>query len=262
MLFNRTYSKTQKHILKLVFSLATLCSFVLLVPYSGHSEEKTATNNLPPSPETGTPEDSFEAGGTRDNNQLLTVCGENSQQISYLLGQNNRDYTLDAYPTFWFYIPTNLKNIANLEFTLKNLETGQEIYNHPLEVKKNNGLVGLSIPQAPQYALATNVNYLWSLNIECAENKEDTPLFLSGWVHRLPLNSDLQNQLSATSEQEKYRIYVEEDLYYDALNNLVQLRMSEPNNPGLEKAWNQLLIKLGSQNLIPEDAVSFNLVSP
>ena len=263
MLFNQTYSKKQRQILKLVFSLVSLCSFVFLVSSPGYSEEEiTAENSLPSAPDTGTPEEDFEAGGTRDNHQLLTICGENTQQIAYLLGQNNRDFTLDSHPTFWFYIPSNLKNIANLEFKLTEVATGKKIYAHSLEMPKNDGLVGLSIPQDPQYALSHNVNYNWSLNIKCAETNEDPEFALAGWVHRLPLNSDLQNQLATVSKQEKYQVYLEEDVYYDALNNLVQLHIAEPNNPEITIAWNQLLATLGQQHLIQDNPISFYVLAP
>jgi len=262
MLFHKIDDKKQKQILNLVISFATLCSFVFLVPYSGYAEEKTAKNPLPSAPDTGTPEEDFSAGGTRDNRQLLTMCGENSQQITYLLGQHNRDFTLDTHPTFWFYIPSNVRKVANLEFILTEVATGRKIYDRAIAVPENDGLVGLSMPLDPEYALSTDTNYSWSLNVACNETNEDPALVLAGWVRRMPLKPDLQNQLATASEQEKYQVYLQENLYYDALNNLVQLRMSEPNNPQLETAWNQILIKLGWHNLIKEDAVSLHLLSP
>ena len=254
MLFNKTHSKNLIQMLRLEVYITTLCFIVFLAPHSVHSQQ-TAENCLPSSPNTGTPEEDYSAGGTRENHQLVTVCGENSQQISFLLGKNNRDFTLHAYPIFWFYIPCTVRKVAHLEFRLTEVATGKKIYDRSIEISEKASLVGLPIPQDPRYALSPNLNYSWSLNVECTESNKNTAVKLEGWVSRLPLKPDLQNQLAASTEEEKHKIYLQEDLYYDALNDLALRRIAEPNNPQLEIAWNQLLTELGWRHIAQHPTV-------
>lgn len=73
---------------------------------------------------------------------------------------------------------------------------------------------------------------------------------MEGWIYRLPLNADLQNQLANASHDEKYRVYLQNNLLYDALDYLARQRITEPNNSQLKVVWNQFLSELGWRNLI------------
>ena len=46
----------------------------------------------------GSPEEDFSAGGTRDNHLSTGVCGADGQPIAYLLGENNREFTIKVHP--------------------------------------------------------------------------------------------------------------------------------------------------------------------
>ena len=63
---------------------------------------------------------------------------------------------------------------------------------------------------------------------------------LEGWIHRLPLNADLQSQLANASNEEKYRVYLQNNLLYDALDYLAQRRITEPNNSQLKVVWKSI----------------------
>ena len=250
-----TCSQERRQIAKWAFSLATLCVVLFFATYSGNTEE-SENNSLPSSPDTGSPEEDFSAGGTRDNHRLTKICGENGQKIAYLLGNNNREFTLSAYPTFWFYIPDKFKNVAEIEFTVTELETGKKVYNRALQMPEKAGMMGISIPQQQNYALYPKVNYSWSLQIHCAESNNESVMTLEGWIQRISSNADLENQLATVSREDQYKIYLQQDLLYDALNHLVQLRIAQPDNTQLKTAWNQLLVELGWQDLARQSPVN------
>ncbi len=272
MFLNTTYSKWQRQIQKWAFPTATLCLVFFGVPYSGNTEE-SPKHSLPSPPDTGSPEEDFSAGGTRENHRLTKTCGQKGQKITYLLGNNNRELTSSAYPTFWFYIPNNVQKVAQMKFVLTEVETGKKIYDLALsevlrgqakpgaerdsavEVPEREDVIGIPLPPEPQYALSPNVNYSWSLEVDCAESSDESVIALKGWLYRRPLNSNLQNQLAATSCEDKYKVYLQHDLLYDALNDLAQRRIAEPNNTQLETSWNQLLGELGWQDLTQKSAV-------
>lgn len=244
MFFNKTYAKKQRKTQKYFFSISIICLIFFFASHSANSEE-SPKNNLPQVPNTGSPEEDFSAGGSRDKYRFTQICGEKGQKIAYLLGNKNREFTVSAYPTFWFYIFNNTKQLKQIKFILTELETGNKIYDRVIQVSEIEGTIGISIPAEPQYALSTNVNYSWSLAVDCIESSDEPTIALEGWLSRLPLNPDLQNQLAAASDKDKYKIYLANDLLYDALNALAQSRIAEPNNTEFKIAWNQLLLELG-----------------
>ena len=244
----------------------TLLVALLLVCQPGNAKEEKKNNHsrrLPPAPSTGAPEGDFSAGGTRDNRHKNNVCGVDKEQIAYLLGNKNREFTSSAYPTFWFYIPDLGNKIARMNFAVRELETGKKIYNRVIKGTKEWGIIGIDLPKEQKYALSPEVNYTWSLKLDCAQTDRESEIALEGWLTRLPLGStsQFQNQLATTSEAEKHTVYLQHNLLYDALTQLAQHRIAKPNNIQIETAWNQLLATLGWQELIHhESAIETSIV--
>ena len=259
MPFHKFNFRTQTSFKKWFFSTVILSVFTLISSSVAYAEKKTR-NKLPSSPDTGSPEEDFSAGGTRDNHLSTGVCGADGQPIIYLLGDNNREFTIKTHPTFWFYFSERKNKISQIKFILTELETGKQIYSRTVEAPEKVGTVGITIPAEQKSALFPNINYSWSINVNCVGQNESIALAqrlaegeiatLEGWIHRLPLNADLQNQLANASTEEKYRVYLQNNLLYDALDYLAQRRITEPNNSQLKVVWNQLLSELGWQNLI------------
>ena len=233
-----------------------LVSTILFFTLPGKAEEtQTKDNSLPQSPDTGTPEEDFSAGGTRENHLLGDICGVNGQKIVYLLGNENREYTLSAYPTFWFHIPHDIDREAQIEFALKELETGKEIYNQIVPAKSRSAIKGIALPKDKINALSFDTNYVWSLTVSCPQTEPETLITLSGWLSRSPITPQVKNQLAATPPLEKYKVYLKHEVLYDALSELANYRIVEPNNIQIATAWNQFLTELGWQDLIQQDNV-------
>ena len=224
---------------------------VLLLILPGNAKEKKGNNRLPPAPDTGAPKEDFSAGGTRDNRRVDMVCGVGREQIAYLLGSENREFTLSAHPTFWFHIPSSLNKEARLKFTLEELETGKKIYDGSLE-RTESSIMGISLPKEEPYALSPETNYAWSLEIDCTGANQ--PEIVSGWVTRLSSQSKLQNKLATTPEANKHTVYLEHNILYDALCQLAHRRMAKPNDAWVETEWNQLLTELGWRELVQHES--------
>ena len=231
----------------------TLSVALFSIPQPVHSKEKESRRRLPPAPDTGSPEEDFSAGGTRDSG-YKDVCG--AEEISYLLGNRNREFTTSAYPTFWFHIPNTTNKTAQMKFVLTQLETGKKIYERPVAISEESSIVGVDLPSEKRYALSLKTNYAWSLEVNCAGTNEDAEIALEGWVTRLPLQSKLQNKLATISEADKHTVYLKHNLLYDALTGLAQRHIARPNDLQIETAWNQLLIELGWQDLIEQESAS------
>ncbi len=235
---------------KLIFSLLifSLCSFFSsdsIVAQEASTEKDSVENQLPTSPETGSPEDDFSAGGTRDNHQQKSFCGAENQQISFLLGNKSRETTVSPHPSFWFYFPEDLESKVQMEFVLVELQTNREIYRRAKDLDQK-GIVGIQISSEKEPALSPKINYRWQLSISCQESN----LVLDGWLNLDPINPDLQQRLAQTPKKEKYQVYWQENLLADALNELAQTRLLDMDNPKLEQAWKEILSDLGWQDLI------------
>ena len=230
---------------------------LLLIPLPGNTKEKKDNSNrLPPAPDTGSPEEDFSAGGTRDNRHNDTVCGIDRDQIAYLLGNKNREFTSSAHPTFWFHIPSRMNQEAKVRFAVSELETGNKIYDRVIEQNKKSPIVGIDLPKEKQYALSPKVNYVWSLKVDCPGTSSESDIALEGWLTRSPLKSKLQQRLAATPEIERHTVYLQQNLLYDALTELAKRRIAKPNDIQIEAAWNQLLTKLGWQDLVQQKSAT------
>lgn len=246
---------------QLLLFLCLICLFLLPTP--GYSKGKKAqTTRLPPAPDTGSPEDDFAAGGTRGGDQLSNnTCNQTTKDVVYLLGDRNRDFTASAHPSFWFHVPENANKISKMKFLVTELATGKRIYTTTLSTPQPSGIIGITLPPEAQYALSPQVNYTWSLQVDCAGTKQEIDMALSGWLSRQPSNQELQAQLANSSDLEKYAVYVQYNLLYDALTHLAQSRINKPNDPDIAFAWTDLLSQLGWQHLLqPREAIKLSIV--
>ena len=239
------------------WAILALCLVaLLLIPLPGNTEEKKGNNRLPSAPDTGSPKEDFSAGGTRDNRGKDTVCGVEPEQIAYLLGNRNREFTLSAHPTFWFHIPQNIDREAQIKFVVTELETNKKIYDRAIAPSLQSTLIGIDLPKEKPYSLSPETNYAWSLEVDCAKANSESEIVLSGWVTRLSSQSELENQLATTPETEKHTVYLKHNFLYDALTELAQLRIAKPNDIEIETSWNQLLTELGWSDFIQQESAT------
>lgn len=253
MFLKTAYSRDRRLKNHWAISVLTLLIALLVVPQPGNTKQKKGNNHrLPTAPDTGSPQEDFSAGGTRDEQLRNSVCGVDGQQIAYLLGNKNREFTSSAYPTFWFYLPRTMNKIAQMKFVVTELETGKKIYDRVIQATKTSGITGISLPRDKRYTLSPEVNYAWSLQVDCAGTDRESEIALAGWLSRISSNVELQNQLAAASEAEKVAVYLNHNLLYDAITQQAQSLIAKPKNIQVETAWNQLLTTLGWQDLVEQ----------
>jgi hypothetical protein len=212
---------------------------------------------LPKAPQRGTPDGSSTAGGSRTATEIGDVCSQNKQSIAYLLDSDIRDNTLTPYPTFWFNIPRHADQNEIAEFALAESQTNKTVYRTKVELQEQAGIIGVALPQKEQYALKADTDYSWRLQVDCQQPEKSGEVILKGWVRRLPMNPNLASELEASSQ--KYAIYAQNNILYDALGELIQLRQQNPNDKEIAKAWTEFLADLGKRDLAQQN---FSIVSP
>ncbi|MBW4593429.1 MAG: DUF928 domain-containing protein [Brasilonema angustatum HA4187-MV1] len=156
--------------------------------------------------------------------------------------KNNKSFlgaTLAEYPTFWVYLPELPTNLRSGEFVLQD-DQGHDIYRTSLTLPAKAGTVGITLPSNSQYALKQNSKYHWFFRVYCG-NPQNKPeyFFVDAWLKRVALTPQLQQQLKTAKSQE-YKIYTANNLWYDAITNLAELRRTGSDTDTLAKDWTSL----------------------
>jgi hypothetical protein len=149
-------------------------------------------------------------------------------------------------PTFFFYVAYPINSYAEL---LIQDDQGTELYLSPMfELGERPGIVSVTIPQI----LEIGKYYRWYFRIRC--DQENTPDdFVSGRLLRVPeLSVDL---LQGKTALEKAIIYANYSLWFDALNELAELKNQQPNNKMVTEIWRDLLTQVGFAQLADQSIV-------
>ena len=162
--------------------------------------------------------------------------------------------TVAKYPTFWFYVPKLHTTAHRSEFVLQN-EAGDDVYATALTLPEKPGIISISLPQSSQYSLEKDLKYHWYFKVHCGVTQK-TPdyFFVDGWVQRVALNRDLESLLKGAKTGE-YIAYAANNIWYDALTNLAELRCTNSQNHMLKDDWANLLRLVGLQDLAQEPVV-------
>ena len=169
-------------------------------------------------------------------------CPNVDTPLTALLPLSHWGKTINERPTFWFYVPYSVKQIQEVEFVLQD-EQRQDIYRSYLTLDKTPGYVNFSLPSTVS-PLELSKWYVWYFKVYCSCQEFSAPLFVQGWVKRVPLNSVLNSELKQTS-QRRDRVYARYQIWYDAVDRLARLHLVNPVNPTLRKDWHKLLSTKG-----------------
>ena len=159
--------------------------------------------------------------------------GINDKELIALVPQTEGlTLTFAEYPTFWVYIPYEPKNVRYAELVLQNEAEKKEIERIPYELQETPGIVSVTIPAKPEYSLETSTIDRWYFRVVC--NNENR-YAVGGFIKRVNVDSAEHN----------YASYLNNHIWYDALNDLaVRLRLA-PQDLRLQKDWNDLMTAEG-----------------
>ena len=205
----------------------------------------------PKPPQTGTPSGNTTPGATRPE----ANCPKTSKPLTAIFANQGQDFTLEEYPTFFFYIPYNLQQIALMEFLLLDETQTKTIYHTSIKLSKQPGIIKIQLPPETDNTLAINKTYNWRFNLDCQPDKTIAPdLILQGWIRRIASNSQLEHELKSAKFQE-YLVYQNQGIWYDAISNLAELHFANPENSELTQAWTDTLESLELDWVISEPLV-------
>ena len=156
--------------------------------------------------------------------------------------------TTSERPTFWFYVPYT-QDLANssAKFILQD-STGTNIYEDAIALPSKPSIIGISLPSTA--SLEVDKTYHWYLKVRCNQETASIPVYVEGDIKRINLDEHVMQQLEAAIQpRQKIIIYAEKGIWFDALNMLAQIRISNSNDASIEKDWQSLLQSINLDNI-------------
>ncbi|MGB7441268.1 MAG: DUF928 domain-containing protein [Coleofasciculaceae cyanobacterium] len=147
-----------------------------------------------------------------------------------LAPDTNLGATVEGSPTFWFYIPySQSMGVEYARFVLSDPQGGglkQPIW---VELPETPGIVKLNLPEDKSIwvdgkSLKAGHKYNWSFSVICDNTQPAGNPTISGWIERVELSSELESQLEKENSARNYLTYLEEGIWYEAIDQLVQNR--------------------------------------
>ena len=206
--------------------------------------------DLPPAPRTGSDDNPTGPGGTRP--VPIIPCQETNESLTALKPPEGKRLTVSEYPTFWFYVPYASDYISSVQFLLENHDQSDSaVYRTKLKLSNTPGIISISLPTDKKYSLKPNNHYHWFLKLDCKPKHDESnaPDFeVEGYVKMVAPSAALESQL-AMEKQQKFKVYQENDIWYDALSNLAGLHFTNPQSVELSNTWADLLKSSGLAGL-------------
>ena len=175
-------------------------------------------------------------------------CPPVDVQLTALVPHGNLGSFIEPYPTLWFYVPYQASEVALAEFSLQD-EQNNDVYRTNFSLPQTPGIISLNLAIATP--LEINKTYQWYLKIYCTQQELSTPVFVRGWVKRVAIKPELEQQLKeVNTPRQRIALYAQNGIWYSTLTDLAQLRLTSPADTNFNQDWANLLRDVGLENLI------------
>ncbi len=228
---------------KKLLSSLKLKTLVLTLLFLGLSTISLSRSTFAVTPQTDRGTRNSYGGGTRGD------CFSDGQKPLTSLTpktNNKQELTLASHPTIFIYVPENTA-IAG-EFILKD-STQKKVYEDIVSLPDSQGIIDIKIP-TDQPELKVGKNYNWTFSLIC-----ETPIpeaVVQGSIQRVNPSADLTIKLQKTPDSDRWLIYSEAGIWYEALVTLAEQIRSNPNDVKLTSEWQKLLNSVGLNEVATE----------
>ncbi len=156
------------------------------------------------------------------------------QQLIPLLPPSKFGLTVLPNPTFFAYVPKT--SAIAVEFTLEN-QQGKGIEYQRIALTNTPTIVSI---QFQKTLLEIGQDYKWLISVVC-ETGDPEDAFSEAIIRRIQPEPALLKQLEKASAIERVYIYAKFGIWHEAIADLANLRLSQPNNIDLKTSWQSLL---------------------
>ncbi|MBD2069459.1 DUF928 domain-containing protein [Leptolyngbya sp. FACHB-671] len=201
------------------------------------AQPKNVTYNPP---NRGAPGETQDAGSR-------PACPTSEIPFTAIAPSTNWGETLASHPTFWLYLPYAASAV---ELTLSDEGHQEAVYRTTFQTAAA-GIGQFSLPEdAP--ALEPDRLYRWQFTFVC-DAETQSHFQVTGVIVRRSPTVQLTQQLQTASPKEQVALLAAHGFWYDALDQLNQLRRLNPTDETLESDWESLLQHpvVGLEDLLP-----------
>ena len=225
----------QRRLLPLTLMAATLATLLSWqMPGKGDEVMPPPDQNKPTTAPTAT------RGGSN--------CSSKENPLTAIAPSGTLVTTIADYPALLFYIPETKAKQA--EFIIVDSE-GNFVYNTKLTLPREPGIMRLSLPPETASPLTETGNpYLWELALICDEFDRSADEVVGGELKRVAVSSRIESQLQRANSSDRFSLYQQAGLEYDAIAVLDELRRENPQDQKIQSAWEGWLKNSGLADLI------------
>ena len=194
------------------------------------------------------------------------LFNKNKPPLTRLFGGNNLKSTVDKHPKLWFHSSLSRKEAPVGEFYLQHGD--DEVYQTSFQLPEKPGVFSINLPSTtPGLEVGKKYRFYVEINCPSADNSDDssTPASLTGVVERVEVSSELSRDLEvAKTPLERINVFAKYSIWLNALTELAQLRIEEPQNAKLKKIWIDLLSQpeVGLVKVSQEPIVKITRLNP
>jgi len=164
------------------------------------------------------------------------------------IGRIRTASTIAARPTFFVYIPPSQATVA--EFWLSD-DQWNDLYHTTFTPPNQPGVVGIRLPpEMPE--LEVDRFYHWGVVVSCNPNDPISSMVVTNYIQRRELPASLKTMLNQTPLRDRPGFFARQGLWHDALSNMAQLRLTNPQDQGLQDDWSSLLTSVELQPIAQE----------
>lgn len=188
-------------------------------------------------PKTGTPTDT-RSGTSRGD----VACFPNQHQeallFTPLVPPSSHGLTRLSHPSFFVYLPPT--SAQELFFSLKD-EQQQVQYQTRIKISGHEGILRIRLPQTVS-PLEVGKRYQWIATLRCSRQLSPDSPFVMGWIER---TAPIKAGLNLTSEPQSVDSYYLQNIWYDSIESLANLKQQQPRDSHLASTWKKLLESVG-----------------
>ncbi len=153
------------------------------------------------------------------------------QTVVALVPKDNNGLSSTPTPTLYSYVPAN----TGATLTLSVLDAqGTELYTQQRPAPMAAGIIGWPLANV---SLSNGVDYQWQLTLTCSGGT--TVVKTASWLR--PVIPSPQQQRDLATATDAATAFAAAGYWYDALNQLAQARLTQPEDVSLKQKWQALL---------------------
>lgn len=197
--------------------------------------------NLPTQRRTG----SNRVGARRGPAEQACFANPNDNLVA-LLPDSNFGYTLQDYPTFFWYLPELKSQAERFELKIRPVGAiGFDTYEFSSD-NQEAGIMSVTLPEELG-PLNEDQEYEWEVRVYCTPR---TFITAKGNIKRLSTEQpELAKKLEEAEVDNYPAILAEEGVWYDSLSILAGLRADAPNDSSLITDWTNIMKMIGFENI-------------